>query len=154
MEKITKNIIILFSLVGILFATPTALLGKMPTSNIYGKPIVYDKQVYLLDVWATWCPPCKMTIPELVALQEEFASKNFTVIGLSVDDSAKTVLDYLKKNPVNYSVAMATPETLKALPPVRGIPTLFVVDKGVIVKTIVGYTPKETLAEEIRKRIK
>jgi thiol-disulfide isomerase/thioredoxin len=156
MEKITRILLALLVLCGfgLAISPKSDLMGSLPTKNIYGKPIVYDKQYYLIDVWATWCPPCKMTVPELIALQKDFVSKNFTVIGLSVDDTVEPVLSFAKTTKINYPVAMASGQALNALPSVRGIPTMFIVENGKVVKTIVGYTPKETLAEELRQRIK
>lgn len=146
-----KKIFVLLLVVGSLFAVDKKWSDSFPQKDLNGKAIIYDKQVYLVDVWATWCPPCRLTIPELIALQEEI-TKNFTVLGLSVDqESAEYVADFVKKEKVNYPVALAG-EALRTLPAVRGIPTMFVLDKnGKIVKTFVGYTDRKTLSLAVKK---
>lgn len=123
-----------------------------PQQDLQGKPIVYDKQAYLVDIWATWCPPCRLTVPELIAVQNELSTKNFMVLGLSVDtDGDKTVLDFVTREKVNYPVAKAN-ETLRYFPPVRGIPTMFILDaNGKIKKTFIGYTDKDVMLKEVKK---
>jgi thiol-disulfide isomerase/thioredoxin len=46
----------------------------------------YRGKVLLINFWATWCPPCRNEMPELIKLQEEFASQGFTIVGIAVDD--------------------------------------------------------------------
>jgi thiol-disulfide isomerase/thioredoxin len=148
-----KVFIVLCVLVGLSVAVDKApWFSVFPQKDLAGNKIVYDKQAYLIDVWATWCPPCRMTVPVLISIQDELPTKNFTVIGLSVDtDSDKTVLDFIQAEKVNYPVAKAN-ETLKYFPPVRGIPTMFVLDKnGKIKKMFVGYTEKKTLLDAVKK---
>jgi thiol-disulfide isomerase/thioredoxin len=127
---------------------------KMPQADLLGKKIEYNKKVYLIDVWATWCPPCRYTIPELVSLQSAYADKKFTVIGISVDNDVNTVSKYMYSAQINYPLVMDN-DLLKNFPPVRGIPTLFLMNKdGKIVKTFVGYTPAKTLASAVEKELK
>jgi thiol-disulfide isomerase/thioredoxin len=45
----------------------------------------YKGKVLLINFWATWCPPCRDEIPELIKLQEQFASQRFTIVGIAVD---------------------------------------------------------------------
>lgn len=45
----------------------------------------YKGKVLLINFWATWCPPCRDEMPELIKLQEEFASQGFTIVGIAVD---------------------------------------------------------------------
>lgn len=150
MKKILLAIIIL-TIGGIVHATgPGPLLEHMPSRDISGAPIIYDKDIYLLDVWATWCPPCRRTIPDLINVQKKYASKGVTVIGLSVDTVPdKDLSAFVKKAGINYPIARAG-DTLKYLPPVRGIPTMFIVDRnGKILDRYVGYTDMETLSQAL-----
>ncbi len=124
--------------------------AKLPQKDINDEPIVYDKKYYLLDVWSITCPPCRMTVPELVALQDVYKKKNFMVVGLSLDGSIPPVKDFMKSMNVNYPVALITDEHLALFPPIRGIPTMFLVDaNGKIIKMYIGYTSKAQFRKEL-----
>ena len=106
-------------------------------------------QVVLLDFWATWCPPCRLSIPELVALQEKYKDKGFVVIGVSLDDPAQFTDAYLQsfmeKNKINYKVLRFNKKVLVDYFAFESpaIPTMFIIDrKGRIRDKIVGFRPK------------
>jgi thiol-disulfide isomerase/thioredoxin len=89
--------------------------------------------VLLLDIWATWCPPCQMTTPIMERLAEKFGSKSVYVLGISVDDAdtAGQVPDFVKSHHVRYTVA-SSPDQNKAIGRaynVRGIPAIYLIDK-------------------------
>lgn len=71
---------------------------------------IEDKKgkVVLLNLWATWCGPCREEMPELVALEEKYKDKNFEVIGLNTDDeSVEDVKAFAEKMKLNYQLAYA-----------------------------------------------
>ncbi|WP_036301598.1 TlpA family protein disulfide reductase [Methylotenera sp. L2L1] len=63
----------------------------------------YQHKIIVVNFWATWCPPCKEEMPELIALQQSFKNNNVIVLGIALDEPA-LVADYLKTNPVNYPI--------------------------------------------------
>jgi thiol-disulfide isomerase/thioredoxin len=73
------------------------LSGKMQN---FGE---YQNKIIIVNFWATWCPPCKEEMPELIALQQSYKDKNVIVLGIAIDDPAM-VAEYLKTSPVNYPV--------------------------------------------------
>lgn len=99
----------------------------------------YSGKVVVIDVWASWCPPCVEGIPRLVALAERFREAPFDLVGLSVDSGGWEDLEpFLERHPeINYKVAVPHPppafllHTLVDLDPlgdVAVLPTFFVID--------------------------
>lgn len=64
-------------------------------------------KVVLLNFFATWCPPCRVEIPELVSTRKDYSKDNLVIIGLSVDEEAAPVLPFISKHGVNYPVYKA-----------------------------------------------
>ena len=111
----------------------------------------YKGNIILLDFWATWCPPCLISIPELVDIQRKYKDKGLIILGISTDDprkaSDKSLLGFKKRYKINYSILRADYDvTMDYFGPTNmAIPTLFVVDrKGKVVDSIVGYAPGAT----------
>ncbi|MCA1591605.1 MAG: TlpA family protein disulfide reductase [Acidobacteria bacterium] len=94
----------------------------------------YGDKVVVLDLWATWCGPCRLEIPHLVELSKEYGSKGVQVIGLTTEDpqqAQQTVRDFMREFKINYPVGWAKREMSIAL--MRGnysIPQTFVIAPG------------------------
>src|SRR5690349_9791346 len=71
--------------------------GKLRLEDFRGK-VVY------LDFWASWCGPCRVSLPMLEELRREYQAKGFEVIAVNVDENPQDALDFLKKYPVTYPV--------------------------------------------------
>ena len=101
--------------------------------NIEGKPVKlsdFKEKVVVLNFWATWCAPCRMEIPALIALQKQYADKGLVVVGISVDEgSGAAVKSFMTKMGINYPVVLGGPETAAAYGNVQVIPTTFYVDR-------------------------
>ena len=112
----------------------------------------YKGKVVILDFWATWCPPCRRGIPDLIDIQKEYKNK-VAVIGVSLDtDTKDNVVPFMKNFGINYPVVFGTQEIVESYGNIQAIPTSFVIDKkGNIVNQHVGLTPKEKYIEEIKK---
>ena len=87
-----------------------------------GKPV-------LLNFWATWCGPCKVEIPELVALQDKYRDEGFTVLGVSIDDPADALKAFAAEYKMNYPVLMADAAIQDAYGPLFAIPVTFFIKK-------------------------
>src|SRR5215813_9625868 len=96
-------------------------------------------KVVLVNFWATWCPPCRAEIPDLVALQEKYRDQ-LQIIGVSEDEgSPEAVRRFATEYKVNYPIVMLTPELKKYFPNVYALPTTFIIDReGRIVQKHVG----------------
>lgn len=119
-----------------------AFKGKTVQGKKFSSAIGKGK-VMILDFWATWCPPCRETIPVLEKLQAKF-SKQLVVVGASVSEyTPKDLPKFVKARPIKYTV-LAEMDTFAEKFNVTGLPTLLVVDKkGVIRHVIEGFMPGE-----------
>lgn len=119
---------------------------------VTGKPIKlssYAGKVLVVNLWATWCGPCRAEIPELVKLHKEFRSKGLEVVGLSTEDpqfSAEKVRNFVADFEMSYRVGWATNEVALGLMQGKdSIPQSFVISRdGQILKRFVGFSPINT----------
>ena len=113
-------------------------------------------KVVILDIWDTWCPPCRMEIPDFIKLYSEYKTKGFQMIGLAVGQQGiGAVRSFIENYGINYPVAIAPRSVLMDYGPIRGIPTTFVLDKrGKIVKKYVGYRQREVFENDILTLLK
>ena len=97
-------------------------------------------KVRYIDFWASWCPPCRVSIPEIVALHEALGGGRFEVIAISVDERTDDAIEFLKHYPVRYVVLSdSNGETARAYA-LPGMPTSFVVDpEGRVTLVHVGF---------------
>jgi thiol-disulfide isomerase/thioredoxin len=121
-------------------ASPWDKLGKpaAPLRGlewVKGKPVQMKKgSVYVVEFWATWCPPCLTSIPHLTELQHQFRDKGVTIIGIS-NETVSTVKPFIEAQAekMDYTVAVDTGRQVSkgymTAFNVRGIPHAFVVGK-------------------------
>ena len=109
-------------------------------SDLKGKPVV-------LDFWATWCRPCRSSMPHLDELQKRYGNQGLVVIGLSVDEgSPAEVRRFAQSLGVTFRLGMANDHVLDDYGPIRFLPTTFFIDrKGQMVRRVRGYLDPETL---------
>lgn len=101
----------------------------------------FKGKVVLIEFWATWCPPCKMAIPELNELQARHAGSNLVILGISIDESREIVQDFMEDNEISYTV-LFDDQNLVEKYGVYTIPTALVIDpQGNIVEHHLGYGP-------------
>jgi len=105
----------------------------------------YKGKVLVLDFYATWCNPCRYSVPHLVGLQKKYAEQGFTVIGLNVggaEDEPK-IPQFAKELGINYPLAIPDEDLLLfLLSDNDGIPQTFIFDRqGVLVDRLVGFGP-------------
>lgn len=72
----------------------------------------WDKQVVVLNFWATWCPPCKREIPEFIEMQELYGDKGLQVVGVAIDQ-LEAVENYSDGMGVNYPVLVGEDDAIE-----------------------------------------
>lgn len=103
-------------------------------------------RVVLLDFWATWCGPCRMTIPELIKVSEKYGQNDVIVLGVSLDNPQKVTNQQLQtfkeKSRINYPVLRYNRKVIQDYfgnEPIA-IPTMFIIDReGRIRDKLVGF---------------
>jgi thiol-disulfide isomerase/thioredoxin len=147
-----------------LVTLPASVLNtELPSTN--GRPIKlsdFAGKVLVLNLWATWCGPCRMEIPELVKLHKEYRAKGLEVVGLSTENpeaSEEGVQRFVKDFKMDYRVGWATQDVAISLMQGRdAIPQSFVISRdGRILARFIGFsaagTPKK-LKEAIEEALK
>lgn len=119
-----------------------------------GKPVRlsdYAGKVVILDLWATWCPPCRKEIPHLIELGNEYKDRGVEVIGVTMENpqaDLKKVRDFAREFNINYKLGWATREMALSVLELSGhdtIPqTLIITRDGRVIKHIVGFHPIRT----------
>lgn len=144
--------------------SPSQTAGMAPDfvlKDIEGKDIQLSRfkgKMVVLEFWATWCPPCKATIPELIAMQEKYAGKGLVVLGISIDeggDLASKLSAFSKANKINYPILLGDEEISRAYG-VMSIPATFLIGKdNKIITAYKGYVDnlEALISQQIDKNI-
>jgi thiol-disulfide isomerase/thioredoxin len=140
------------------FASDPSPTPPFLVNDLVGQPVssaAFPGKVVLLSFWATWCPPCRLEIPELIELQNRYKDK-LQIIGISMDDAdtpaeVSHVKDVAAQLGINYPVVMASHEMVDEYGGVPALPTTFVLNtSGRIVQKHTGLYPTEDFDNEIR----
>jgi peroxiredoxin len=111
----------------------------------------YRGKVVLLEFWATWCPPCRASIPGLKILNDRYRDKGLVVLAVSVDvEGWDVVRAFVKRHDIDYTVLQGTDEVEQDYR-VRTIPMMLVLDKqGRIYRRYLGYGNDDQLEQDIK----
>ena len=133
-------------------ATLPATVRDAQLKAVSGAPIKladYSGKVLVVNLWATWCQPCRSEIPELVKLYREFRPRGLEIVGLTTENpesSAEGVRQFVSDFNMNYRVGWATADVALTLMANRNaIPQSFVISRdGRVLTRFVGYNASET----------
>jgi thiol-disulfide isomerase/thioredoxin len=120
--------------------------AKVNLAAFKGKPLI-------INLWATWCGPCRLEMPQLVDLQAEFKDKGLTIVGVSVDDTADDIRKFAAEYKVTYPmlVGLGQDALLHTLGYEDTVPiSILVRANGTVASRLMGITT----TDDWKKRIK
>jgi len=100
----------------------------------------YRGKVVLLNIWATWCPPCKVEMPSMERLHKKLAGTDFQLVAVSVDEEDSSVVNkFVHEYGLTFPVLHDQDGSIRQIYQTTGVPESFVIDRdGVIVKKVIG----------------
>ncbi|HXQ28844.1 MAG TPA: TlpA disulfide reductase family protein [Gemmatimonadales bacterium] len=103
-------------------------------------PSDYRGKVVLLNIWATWCDPCRLEMPAMEKLSERLQGTDFRVVAVSVDkDGPDVVMQFVKALGLRFDILQDQSGEIQKTLQTTGVPESFVVDRnGVIIKKVIG----------------
>ena len=121
-------------------------------------------KVVLVNFWATWCEPCKVEIPELIELQQEYGPKGFTVLGIAMDEEGRSaVAPFVQKekfdtdsgkSTMNYPIVIGNDDAGDKFGGLLGYPTSILLSRdGKQVKHITGLITREDVEKSIQAQL-
>jgi thiol-disulfide isomerase/thioredoxin len=125
----------------------------------------YNGKVVLVNFWATWCDPCRVEIPWLIDMQQKYAAKGFTVLGVAMDEEGKSVVAPFvakeqfdagggKKSTMSYPIVIGTDAIADQFGGLLGYPTSVLISRdGKQVKRITGLISYEEISHAIESQL-
>jgi thiol-disulfide isomerase/thioredoxin len=118
-------------------------------------------KVVVVNFWATWCDPCRTEIPWMIAYQQKYADKGFTMLGVAMDEGGKSDVEPFVKNTnfdvdgkqltMNYPIVLGNDDIAAKFGGMLGLPTTLVVSRdGKIVKRYIGLANEQDLDKQIK----
>ncbi|MCS6884503.1 MAG: TlpA disulfide reductase family protein [Acidobacteriota bacterium] len=116
----------------------------------------FKGKILILNFWATWCPPCRKEIPDLIAVQKAYKDKGVVILGVAVDEELDDVRSFVRKYEINYMVALDDGSIFSQWEG-EGIPLTFFIDRrgriknrseGMLTRQEIDEILQQLLAEE------
>lgn len=147
-----------FTALIIVFAATAIMAQEAPQftlKDINGRTVRlrdYRGKVVLINFWATWCPPCRAEMPELVRLQREHAGQGLQIIGITYPPENKTrVRRFARSLKVNYPIVLGTRQIRARFSSEETLPLTVVIDRdGKVTEIISGILLPQEFDEKIK----
>jgi thiol-disulfide isomerase/thioredoxin len=169
-------LVVLVSFSGCKGVSPSAGAGTKPATlpdepdvtfkDLQGKDVTlasFKGKVVLVNFWGTWCEPCRGEIPILIALQEKYSPKGFTLLGAATNDEEKTVDAFIhntqfnvggQQMTMNYPIVMGTDDISTQFGGLLGMPTSFLITRdGKIAKRYIGSLNENQIVKDVESQL-
>jgi thiol-disulfide isomerase/thioredoxin len=184
-----KSSLVIIAVVAVIVATyladratrqPRNRVAKVTLSNAAAKPAPdvtlrdldgkdlslaqYKGKVVLVNFWATWCEPCQVEIPWLIEMQQKYAARGFTVLGIAMDEEgASVVTPWVQKerfdvngskSQMNYPIVIGDDAAADKFGGLLGYPTSVLISRdGKVVKRITGIISYDEISRSIESQL-
>jgi peroxiredoxin len=156
---------VVFAAMTLLSFSPASVLGQGTTApqltlrDIDGRTVRlsdYRGKVVLINFWATWCPPCRAEMPDLVRLQREFGKEGLQIIGITYPPEQKArVRKFARSVKVNYPIVLGTGEIKARFSSDETLPLTVVINRdGKVSEIISGILLPQEFEEKIKPLLK
>ncbi len=114
------------------FTLPTLDGKEMKLSDYTGK-------IVFLNIWATWCPPCKEEMPSMQKLYELMRGRDFVMLTVSIDEKKEAVEAFMKEMKLTFPVGLDPLQKVSAQYRITGVPESYIIDKnGIVMHHLIG----------------
>ena len=184
-----KSLLVIIAVVAVILATyladratrqPKNSVAKVTLSSAAAKPAPdltlrdldgkdlslaqYKGKVVLVNFWATWCEPCQVEIPWLIEMQQKYADRGFTVLGIAMDEEGASVVTPWvtkerfdvngSKSQMNYPIVIGDDAAADKFGGLLGYPTSVLISRdGKVVKRITGIISYDEMSKSIESQL-
>lgn len=112
----------------------------------------YEGKVVVVNLWATWCPPCRAEIPDLEAAYQDHKDKGLVILGVNIEEPAETVAPFVEEFEMTYPILLDSNGELMKTYRAQGLPMSFIVDAdGIIQVRHMGFLSGEQLSSYLTR---
>jgi peroxiredoxin/Tfp pilus assembly protein PilF len=111
-------------------------------------------KVLVMDFWATWCPPCRESVPELKDLTRKYPAAKLVLLSVSADDDERAWRDFIEKKHMDWLQYRDSDHQVADAFGIHSFPTYLVIDgDGIVRQRLTGLNPQETVVHRLRKTL-
>lgn len=109
-------------------------------------------RVVLVNIWATWCPPCRAEMPTIQTVYEQYRDQGFTVLAVDQDEAPPIVAAFMNENKLTFPALLDAGNRVGWMYQATSLPSSFFIDKQGIIRTVYrGPMPRSVIAETVEQ---